>query len=306
MQVTTTINGQTYTLTYNSSSGAYEATLNAPQGSSYNLAGGYYPVSVSATDDAGNTATADSNHSTLGSSLRLVVKEKVAPVINITSPTDGALNTDGKPKIAFTLLDNVSQTSGYSGINLSSLVLKINGTAVAASSITSSAVTGGYSCSYTPTTILPDGDNSITIDVKDNDGNAASTKSVTFTVDTVAPSLNVTSPTEDSITNQKTITVTGNTSDSTSSPVTVKILVGTADQGEVKVDSNGTFSKSITLQEGRNTITITATDSAGKSTTVTRTVTLKTNAPVITSVVIEPNPADAGKTYTIKVVVDEG
>ena len=56
MQVTTTINGQTYTLTYNSSSGAYEATLNAPQGSSYNLAGGYYPVSVSATDDAGNTA----------------------------------------------------------------------------------------------------------------------------------------------------------------------------------------------------------------------------------------------------------
>ena len=79
MQVTTTINGQTYTLTYNSSSGAYEATLNAPQGSSYNLAGGYYPVSVSATDDAGNTATADSNHSTLGSSLRLVVKEKVVP-----------------------------------------------------------------------------------------------------------------------------------------------------------------------------------------------------------------------------------
>lgn len=305
MQVTTTINGQTYTLTYNSSTGAYEATLNAPQGSSFNLDGGYYPVSVSATDDAGNTATADSNHSTLGSSLRLVVKEKVVPVISIISPTDGALNTDGKPAIAFTVLDNVSQTSGFSGINLSSLVLKVNGAKVDVSKISSSPVTGGYNCTYTPSSVLPDGENNISIDVSDNDGNAAVTKSVSFTVDTVAPSLNVTSPTQGSITNKKTITVSGTTSDSISTPVTVKISVGTKDQGAVTVGGDGSFTKDVTLDEGINEIKVTATDSAGKTTTVTRTVTVKTNAPVIRSVVIEPNPADAGKTYTISVVVDE-
>lgn len=305
MQVTVSINSQNYTLTYNSATGAYEATMNAPQGSSFNLPGGYYPVSVTATDEAGNTASADSNHQTLGESLRLVVKEKVAPVISITSPTDGALNTDGKPNIAFTLRDNTSQTTGFSGVNLSSLVLKVNGNAVPSSAITSNAVTGGYNCSYRPSDILPDGTNTITVDVSDNDGNAASTSTVSFKVDTVAPSLNISNPTQGAIVNDENITVIGTTSDSVSSPVTVKIKVGSVDQGAVTVESDGSFTKTITLSEGTNTIEITATDKAGKSTVVTRTVILKTTVPVIRSVSIIPNPTDAGRTYTISVVVED-
>lgn len=305
MQVTVSINSQNYTLTYNSATGAYEATMNAPQGSSFNLPGGYYPVSVTATDEAGNTASVDSNHQTLGESLRLVVKEKVAPVISITSPTDGALNTDGKPNIAFTLRDNTSQTTGFSGVNLSSLVLKVNGNAVPSSAITSNAVTGGYNCSYRPSDILPDGTNTITVDVSDNDGNAASTSTVSFKVDTVAPSLNISNPTQGAIVNDENITVVGTTSDSVSSPVTVIIKVGAVDQGNVTVESDGSFTKTITLSEGTNTIEITATDKAGKSTVVTRTVILKTTVPVIRSVSIIPNPTDAGRTYTISVVVED-
>ena len=48
-----------------------------------------------------------------------------------------------------------------------------------------------------------------------------------------------------------------------------------------------------------------ATDSAGKSTTVTRTVTLDTTPPVIKSVTITPNPVDAGKTFVISVEVTD-
>ena len=48
-----------------------------------------------------------------------------------------------------------------------------------------------------------------------------------------------------------------------------------------------------------------ATDSAGKSTTVTRTVKLDTKAPVIKSVTLTPNPVDTEKTVVISVEVTD-
>lgn len=55
--VQATINGQTYTLTFNSSTGKYEATVTAPSKSSYNQSGHYYGVTVKATDEAGNVSS---------------------------------------------------------------------------------------------------------------------------------------------------------------------------------------------------------------------------------------------------------
>ena len=77
-QVKAVINGVTTVLTLNSSTGKYEATITAPAKSSYKQTGHYYPVSVTAEDLAGNTTTVNDSHSTLGSKLRLTVKEKVA------------------------------------------------------------------------------------------------------------------------------------------------------------------------------------------------------------------------------------
>ena len=88
------VNGQTVNLSYNSSTGRYEATITAPGKSSYSQSGHYYDVTVRATDDANNTATVDASHSTLGGSLQLKVKERVAPVIAITYPTASALITN--------------------------------------------------------------------------------------------------------------------------------------------------------------------------------------------------------------------
>ena len=80
------VNGQTIDLTLNSSTGKWEA-VTAPSKSSYNQSGHYYGVTLKATDDAGNVTTVDVTDTTLGAALKLIVKEKVAPVITITNPT---------------------------------------------------------------------------------------------------------------------------------------------------------------------------------------------------------------------------
>ena len=304
MTVKAIVNGQEYTLTLNESTGKYEATLIAPNASSFPLTDGYYPVSVTATDEAGNSTTVTDKHATLGGSLKLYVKEKVKPVITILSPTSGAAIITSNPTIKFRVLDNALQSSGFSGVDASSITLTVGGNAVDNSKITKTAVTGGYECTYTPETALPDGSCTITVGASDNDGNAADSVSCTFKIDTVAPTLNVDSPTDGLVTNQTEHTVSGTTSDATSSPVTVKIKVNGIDQGTVNVGSDGTFSKVVTLANGVNSVVITATDSSGKESSITRTVTLKTTAPVVESVTITPNPVDCGKTYVISAEVE--
>lgn len=293
-----TVNGQEITLTRNGQTNEWTANATAPEKSSYNQTGHYYPVTVKATDVAGNSTEIDSTHTTLGASLRLVVKEKVAPVITISSPSAGAYLVNNKPTITWTVTDNDS------GVDPDTIGITIDsGSKITGTSITKSPITNGYSCSYTPGTALDDGAHTIKVDASDNDGNAATQKSVAFTVDTVPPTLSVTSPEEGYVTNATDITVTGVTNDETSSPVTLTIKLNNGAATPVTVRSNGSFSKQLTLTEGENTIVVTATDSAGKTSTVTRHVTLGTTPPQILSVTIEPNPVDAGATYVITVEV---
>ena len=295
------INGQTTTLNYNSGTGKYEATITAPSTSSYNENDGhYYPVTIKATDDADNVTTKNDTDATLGSSLKLRVKEKVAPVITITYPTASALITNSKPVIKWKVTDHDS------GVDPDTIGITIDSAGkVTGSAITKSPVSGGYECSYTPTEALGDGQHTIKVDASDNDGNAATQKTVTFKVDTIPPTLSVTAPADDSVTNNSSCTVSGTTNDTTSSPVTVTVKLNNGAAEEVEVAENASFSKQLTLAVGANTTTVVATDAAGKSTTVTRTVTLDTGAPVIHSVSITPNPVDAGQTYVISVEVTD-
>lgn len=291
------INGQTYSLTKNASTGKWEATLTAPGKTSYNLTGGYYNVTVKATTDAGTTGTADA--ATLNG-LKLVVKETVAPVITIVSPSEGAYVSNSKQPVVFTVVD---ETDG-SGVDLSTLVVKQDGTAVASSAITSTPITNGYQVTYTPASALSDGSHTVTIDCKDHDGNSAAQKSTTYKVDTVPPVLNITAPVAGLVTAASALTIAGTTNDATSSPVTIAIKLNGVDQGAVSVAANGSFTKSVTLTEGENTIVVTATDAAGQTTTVTRTVTLDTSVPKVTAATIVPNPVDTGATMVISVTIE--
>lgn len=277
------LNGTWTTLTYNSSSGAYEATLTAPGKTSFNETGGVYVVTAEATNTAGTAVTKTAN---------LTVKETVKPVITISSPSNGAYIASNQPNIVFTVTD---ETNG-SGVKIDSLSVKIDGRAIT-SGITKTAITNGYSVTVTPST-LSDGSHTVTINCADNDGNRATEKSTTFTVDTVPPVLNVTSPDDGLITNKSTVVVAGTTNDSTSSPVTLTVNGKT-----VSVGSDGSFSTTVTLSEGENTITIEAVDKAGKVSTVTRTVTLDSSTPVIESITITPNPVNTSESMVIRVVV---
>mgnify|MGYP003290802654 CR=1 FL=1 len=158
--VNVVINGVTTALTYSSSTGKWTGTITAPGSTSFTKSGGYYPVTVTATNDAGTTATK--------SDYQLVVKEPVKPTISISSPTSGAYVTNSKQPVVFTIVDE----SGGSGVNISSLGVKLDGTKVT-SGIVSTAITNGYSVTYTPASAMSDGSHTVTIDCSDNDGNAA-------------------------------------------------------------------------------------------------------------------------------------
>lgn len=292
------INGQTHTLTYNATTKKYEATITAPSTSSYNQNGHYYNVKVKATDEAGNSVTKDATDTTLGSSLQLKVKEKVAPVISITAPSSSAKLTNNKPVINWTVTD------ADSGVNPSTIKLIIDSQTIT-TGITKTQSGKNYTCSYTPTTALSDGTHTIKVSASDYDGNVATQKSVTFTVDTVPPELSVSAPVDNLVTNQSSLVVKGTTNDVTSSPVTLTIKLNGGTEQTVEVGSDGSFTKTLTLVTGENTIAITAKDGAGKTSTVTKKVVLDQTAPVIQSVTISPNPVNAGATYTISVEVTD-
>lgn len=292
------INGQTHTLTYNATTKKYEATITAPSTSSYNQNGHYYNVKVKATDEAGNSVTKDATDTTLGSSLQLKVKEKVAPVISITAPSSSAKLTNNKPVINWTVTD------ADSGVNPSTIKLIIDSQTIT-TGITKTQSGKNYTCSYTPTTALSDGTHTIKVSASDYDGNVATQKSVTFTVDTVPPELSVSAPVDNLVTNQSSLVVKGTTNDVTSSPVTLTIKLNGGTEQTVEVGSDGSFTKTLTLVTGENTIVITAKDGAGKTSTVTKKVVLDQTAPVIQSVTISPNPVNADATYTISVEVTD-
>lgn len=283
------LNGTNHTIPLSSGT-TYQKTITAPASSSYSQTDHVYPMTLTVTDAAGNVTTVDKNDETFGDSMKLRVKEKVAPVISVTSPSANAYLTNSSVSVSV----NVTDTG--SGVN--TVTAKLDGTAI---SLTKTAITNGYKCTYTGT--LDDAVHTLVITATDFDGNTAS-KTVNFTVDTVPPTLNVSSPSETLITNQQTCAVTGITNDATSGLASVNITLNGTDQGTVTVGSDGAFTKSVTLAKGENTIIVTAKDKAGKSSTVSRSVTYDPDAPVILSIDV-PEECAAGENFTIKVVATD-
>ena len=108
--------------------------------------------------------------------------------------------------------------------------------------------------------------------------------------------------------------ISGTATDSLSDDsLTVTIQLNGGEPVKVDVRADGYFEKEITFTQKINTIVITATDGAGVSTTVTRTVNYSSTKPIFKSVVIMvndtpiqkgTNPAIAGQPYKIIVEVE--
>lgn len=274
--------GQKVDATYSEETGLWTAEFTAPSESSWNQPGHVYLAEIHAEDLAGNVTVMDSTDETYGDQLKFRVLEKTAPTVVITSPSQDAVIGVNDVSVSARVVD-----AGGSEINKSSITLKVN-SEVVTPSLDDTTETGVVLVTYSASN-LSDGVNSIELSATDNDGNST-TATASFVVSTSAPLLSVETPTEGLITNAHIVPVTGTVS--TSSEY-VTIAEVTVNGNQATIDSSGNFTYDLELTDGANIITVIAKDSLGKTTSITRNVTLDREAPVITDVQAVSTTVDA-------------
>jgi hypothetical protein len=177
--------------------------------------------------------------------------DKTGPALTVSTLANGAITNNATLNISGVVTDS----SSVAGVT-------INNTAV-------TVISGGFSSAIA----LQTGVNTITTVATDALGNTT-TDTRTITLDQTAPILTVTAPADNSKTAQAAATITGTVNET--STVAVKIGNGTPQNANM---SGATYSASVTLAEGLNTVTITATDLAGNKTDSVRTVIFDNSKP---------------------------
>jgi hypothetical protein len=160
-----------------------------------------------------------------------------------------------------------------------------------ASGWNNSAVTVSFTCipgaapiqsCTSPVNVSTQGANQVVTGTATDTANNSTSTSVTVNLDTTAPSLSITSPSNGSSVSTPYVTITGSVSDSLSG-------VGSVWCNSVPATiSSGSFSCTVQLSLPSNTITVTATDLAGNATSGTVTVNIGMSA--ATSIQVTPNP----------------
>jgi len=240
------------------SGGNYSVTLDTTSASPGSLANGSITVTASDNDVAGNTKSATST----------TTKNTTGPIVGISSPTTGSFINIAN-KAAF----NVSGTCTAGDGNISVGIGSVNGT--------TACTGGGTFTTNLDVHSLSDGAVTATISQTDLASNT-STASVNFTKDTVAPVITFSSPTVSSY-----ITASSASSYSVSGTCTtgdgnVSISIGSVNGSGACL--GGVFSGSLdvhTLSDGAVTATITQTDAAGNSSTISVNFNKDTVAPAI-------------------------
>ena len=333
-------NVHTVTLTYDATVqdsqgnvvGGWVGTETLPLGSSFKqqtkrTVGGETNVGVFsgtlwAVNDA-QTRSADYTMATQGfEALGLRVKEQVAPTVSVIAPTSNQKFGTATPTFSMRVKDvgalsalATTEGAGDSGINTNSLSITLDGTTYTGASLASaftitndSGASGDgviyYATPKTPLATSGSASNhSVSMSLSDNDGNTTTTATIAFVCDSTAPVLSVTNPSStSSITNLTTYHITGTTTDDEASPVAIVVTVnGTDYQGTV---SGGNFDVTVQLAPGAsNSVTVTATNSAGLVTTWTGTIVQNNTVPVFDWVRVEDNPTTAGSVITITAYV---
>ena len=281
--------------TYSEDTGLWTAQGSAPAKSSWGEPDHVFTAEIHAIDAAGNEAVMDHTDETYGDQLEFRVLEKTKPTATITSPTQDSVLGSASQDIVMELQD-----AGGSGLNMASVVFKINNVQIL-EGLSWQDSGNKKVCTYHATN-LSDGSNSVSLQVSDNDGNVSDVDTVSFIISTAAPTLNLTSPVEGLITNSNTVTVSGTAAAGTTAVTLEEVTInGTP----AEIGEGGAFSEDVSgLPDGPNTITVTAKDSLGKTTTVQRHITVDTQAPIISDVVAEATTVEAGGTIkiTFKVV----
>lgn len=176
---------------------------------------------------------------------RTVTVDTIAPAIGIASPSSGLLTRS--PSVQVT-----GNTEPGASVTVNGVVAAVSG-----------------SGQFSVTVALQQGANTITATATDAAGNQANA-TVAVTLDTLPPAISITSPGPGANVTSPTVTVTG-----TTEPGATVVVNG----GSVAVDASGHFSAQLSLSEGGNLITATATDAAGNSASAQVVVTYTNPAP---------------------------
>lgn len=273
--VSVVINSQTIQLS-NTGGNIWEANAVAPSISSWELPQRYYPIELTAST-ATASITKDDSDPTFGGDLRLRVKENVNPTIAIINPLqDSYVKNSGR--IEFYIRDE-----GGSGIDVNSIICKIDNVAVVLD------ITSDFDlcvCIYNYSG-LSDGRHTLYYRCTDNDGNET-VLTYSITVDSIAPTTQLSNPQQNSITNNNQCLVSGVVSDTNLSTVTITVTNNSSVIYPTVNPTTGVFSDYITLYEGTNRVIIKIIDGAGNIEIIQRDVILDTHAPTVQSVILKP------------------
>ena len=197
------------------------------------------------------------------------------PVVKLTSPSNG-LETRQNPSVSGHAVD------AQSGV--ASVEAEVDGGAPFPISFDSA---GNFS--FTTSLLLDgsaDGGHTVEVRATDKAGNVSSFVSTTFTLDTIAPTIEITGPASGSLTNQN-VDVTGSVSDIVSGVASLRAEVDGGLFASVSFDAAGDFSfpTSFALDgsaDGTHTVQLQATDRAGNtSSPVGVSFTLNTSTPIV-------------------------
>ena len=240
-----TVAGQTVTLTDNgtqigtatvASNGTFTATVALPNQGSNSLV-------ASVTDSYGNA----------GSSAAVVdTLDNVAPTVTITSAAEAS-------NVAGQTITGTAVSGGAATVAGQTVTLTDNGTQIGTATVAANGT-------FTATVTLPNqGANAIVASVTDSYGNAGSSAAVVDTLDTIAPTVTITSAAEASnVAGQTIIGTAVSGGAATVAGRTVTLTDNGTQIGTATVAANGTFTTTVTLpSQGANAIVASVTDSYG-------------------------------------------
>jgi len=213
---------------------------------SYNftpLNNGTYRFSVEVTDTAGNVRN---------STLITFTVDDVAPVITISSPTNNTNTTDGTPEIFFTIIDGVHTTNLSYRIFLDNVVQ------------TSESVTNNTAVAYN-FSAQNNGTHRFSVEVTDPTGNVINSTLLTIKIDTVAPIVILTSPSNGTNTTDSTPEIRFNITDGVhTTNLSYRIFLDGTFQAAATATNNTAIAYNFShMVNGTHRFQIEATDPAG-------------------------------------------
>jgi hypothetical protein len=177
--------------------------------------------------------------------------DTVAPTVSIT--TTGGLTNQASQTISGTVTDTVAAPA-------STVTLYDNGSTTPLATATLQS-NGSWSTSVT---LSGDGTHSIVAEDTDAAGNTGISSPVVFTLDTVLPTVSIT--TTGGLTNQASQTISGTVTDTGAATVTLYDNGSTTPLATATLGSNGSWSTSVTFSgDGTHSIVAEDTDAAGNT-----------------------------------------